>query len=70
MIENAMKCICKNCKHCLEHPDGKFCDKNLVFVQKHDSCDNFENDELFDPTKLVFFAIIVVAIVIFLSKFL
>lgn len=64
-----MKCICKNCKHCLEHY-GNFCDKHLVFVQDNDYCFDFENDELFDPTKLVLFAIVVVAIVIFLSKFL
>lgn len=65
-----MKCICKNCKHCLEHPYGKFCDKNLIFVQKHDSCDDFETKEMSDPTKLVLFAIVVVAIVIFLLKIL
>ena len=64
-----MRCTCKNCKHCLEH-HGNFCDKNLIFVQKHDSCDDFETKEMSDPTKLVLFAIVVVAIVIFLSKFL
>ena len=64
------RCICKNCKHCIEHPDGKVCDKHLVFVQDNDYCFDFENDKLFDPTKLVLFAIVVVAIVIFLSKFL
>ena len=65
-----MKCICKNCKHCLERPYGKFCAKNLVFVQDNDYCFDFENDKFFDPTKLVLFTIVVVAIVIFLSKFL
>lgn len=65
-----MKCICKNCKHCLEHPYGKFCDKNLVFAPESGHCGNFENEELFDPTKLVLFAIVVVATVIFLSKIL
>ena len=63
-----MKHICKNCKHCLEHPYGKFCDKNFTFVQKPDSCEDFETKEMSNPTKLVLFAIIVVAIVIFLSK--
>ena len=65
-----MRCTCKNCKHCLEHADGKFCEKHLVFVEDDDYCVDFENDKLFDPTKLVLFAIVVVAIVIFLSKFL
>lgn len=65
-----MKCICKNCKHCLEHADGKVCGKHLIFVQEDDYCEGFENDELFDPTKLVLFAVAVVAIVIFLSKIL
>jgi hypothetical protein len=65
-----MKCICKNCKHCLEHPDGKICGKHLIFVHNDDTCEIFENDELFDPTKLVLFTVAVVAIVIFLSKIL
>ena len=65
-----MKCICKNCKHCLEHPYGKFCNKNLIFVQKHDSCDDFETKEMSDTTKLVLFIIIVLGVVIFLSKIL
>ena len=64
------RCICKNCKHCIEHPDGKVCDKHLVFVQDNDYCFDFENEELFNPTKLVLFAIVLVAIVIFLSKIL
>ena len=65
-----MKCICKNCKHCLEHPDGKICDKNLIFVQEDDYCEGFENDELFDPSKLVAFTIIAIGIVILCAKFL
>ena len=65
-----MKCICKNCKHCLEHPDGKVCDKHLIFVQEDDTCEGFETEEISDPTKLVLFAVAVVAIVIFLSKIL
>lgn len=62
--------ICKNCKHCHKHPDGNLCDKNLIFVQKDGSCDDFETKEMSDPTKLVLFAIVVLGIVIFLSKFL
>ena len=65
-----MKCICKNCKHYLEHPDGKFCGKHLIFVHNDDTCEGFENDEMFNPTKLVLFTVAVVAIVIFLSKIL
>ena len=65
-----MKHICKNCKHCLEHPYGKFCNKNLIFIQKHDSCDDFETKEMSDTTKLVLFTIIVLGVVIFLSKIL
>lgn len=65
-----MKCICKNCKHCLEHADGKVCDKHLIFVQEDDYCDNFETEEMSDPTKLVLFTVAVVAIIIFLTKIL
>ena len=64
------RCICENCKHCVEHPEGKICDKHLIFVQQNDYCDNFETEEMSDPTKLVLFAVIVVGIVYFLSKIL
>lgn len=46
------------------------CNKHLVFVHKDDTCEGFESDELFNPTKLVAFAIVVIGIVIFLSKIL
>lgn len=62
--------ICKNCKHCHKHPDGNLCDKNLIFVQENGYCEGFEDNELFNPTKLVLFAVAVVAIVIFLLKIL
>ena len=65
-----MKHICKNCKHCLEHPYGRFCNKNLIFVQKDGPCDDFETKEMSDTTKLVLFTIVVLGIVIFLSKIL
>lgn len=65
-----MKCICKNCKHCLEHPDGKVCGKHLVFVHKDDTCEGFETDELLNPKKIAAFAIIIAGIVIILLKIL
>lgn len=46
------------------------CTKKMIFVRDEDFCPDFENDELFDPTKLVAFTIIVIGIVIFLSKIL
>lgn len=65
-----MKCICNNCKHCLEHSDGKVCGKHLIFVHNDDTCEGFENDDLFDPTKLVAFTIIAIGIVILCTKIL
>ena len=65
-----MKCVCKNCKHRLEHSDGKVCGKHLVFVQEEDYCMDFENGEFFDPTNLVLFTFAVVVIVLILSKIL
>lgn len=66
-----MRTICKNCKHFTPHHDGaSLCNKKICFVDKRDSCREFNTDEMFDPTKLVLFTVAVVAIVIFLSKIL
>ena len=65
-----MKCTCKNCKHCLEHPDGLMCGNKMVFVDKEDTCLDWDTYELFKPTKLIAFTIIAVGIVIFLAKIL
>lgn len=65
-----MMCTCKNCKHCLTHPEGKMCENKMVFVEDDHACLDWENDELFDPTKYVAVAIVIVAIVIFLAKIL
>lgn len=46
------------------------CTKKLCFVRDEDFCPDFENDELFNPTKLVAFAIIVIGIVILCANFL
>lgn len=64
------KCVCKNCKHCLIHPDGLICDKKLIFVETNDYCEDFENDELFKPSKLVVLAIVAIGIVLLCAKFL
>ncbi len=63
-----MRGICRNCQHSCLHEEGRMCTKKLCFVRDEDFCSYFENDELFDPTKLVAFAIIAIGIVIFLSK--
>jgi hypothetical protein len=65
-----MRCICKNCKHCLEHHEGLVCSKHMIFVHEDDTCEGFENDELFNPTKLVVLAIVVIGIVLLCAKFL
>lgn len=61
---------CFNCQHSCLHEEGRMCTKKLCFVRDEGFCPDFENDELFDPTKLVAFAIIVIGIAILLSKFL
>lgn len=61
---------CKNCKHRLDHPEGIMCDKRLLFVDNDATCLDWENDELFNPTKLVVLAIVVIGIVLICTKFL
>lgn len=71
MLCNMPRCICKNCKCSSVDPkQGRLCTKKMIFVHNDDYCPYFENDELFNPTKLVLFTVAVVAIVIFLSKIL
>ena len=65
-----MKCICDNCKRCLEHPEGLLCANKMTFVKKDDTCLDWENDELFNPTLLIVFSLAFLAIVMFLSKIL
>lgn len=65
-----MRCICKNCKHCREHSEGRVCSKHMIFVHEDDTCEGFENDELFNPTKLVVLAIVVIGIMLLCAKFL
>lgn len=65
-----MRCICKNCKHCHEHDDGKLCAKHMVFVHEDDTCEGFENDELFSCNKLIAFTIVAIGIVLLCAKFL
>lgn len=42
----------------------------MIFVHEDDTCEGFENDELFNPTKLVVLAIVVIGIVLLCAKFL
>ena len=42
----------------------------MIFVHEDDTCEGFENDELFNPTKLVVLTIVTIGIVIILSKIL
>lgn len=48
----------------------KVCTKHIMVVRGRDTCKNFENDEFFNPIKLVAFAIVAIGIVLILSKFL
>jgi hypothetical protein len=61
---------CENCKHRLDHPEGIICNKRLLFVDNDATCLDWENDELFNPTKLVALAIVAIGIVLILGKFL
>lgn len=65
-----MRCICRNCKHFIIDGDEKVCTKHILVVRGRDTCRDFENDEFFNPTKLVAFAIVTIGIVLILSKFL
>ena len=65
-----MICKCENCKHRVPHEEGLLCGNKLCFVEPTDNCTEWDNEELFDPTKLVALAIIVVGVVIVLAKFL
>ena len=61
---------CENCKHRLDHPEGIVCEDKLCFVEPDDTCLDWENDELFKPTKLIAFTIVAIGIVILLAKIL
>lgn len=70
-----MKCNCKICEHRCEwkideHHAAPFCKEKMIFVHDEDYCYKWTNETLFDVSKLVVFAIVVVGIVIFLSKIL
>jgi hypothetical protein len=65
-----MKCICKNCKHRIEHSEGIICERNLAFTNPEATCLEWDNDELFKPHKLVAFAIVAIGIVLLCAKFL
>lgn len=64
------KCVCRNCKHCLIHPEGLVCANRMVFVDKEDTCIDWDTDELSKPTKLIALTIILLAMIIILGKFL
>lgn len=61
---------CGNCKHLLDHEDGAICGKTLLFTEDKDICLDWETEEVFNPTKLVALAIVVIGIVLLLAKFL
>jgi hypothetical protein len=65
-----MKCICANCKYRIEQPEGIVCERNLAFTNPEATCLDWDNNELFKPTKLVALAIVVIGIVLILSNFL
>lgn len=65
-----MRCICKNCKHCYEHDEGKLCAKHIMFVHDEDCCPYFKNDELFNTPKFVALAIVAIGIMLLFAKFL
>lgn len=61
---------CGNCKHLLDHEDGAICGKTLLFTEDEDICLDWETEEVFNPTKLVALAIVVIGIVLLLAIFL
>ena len=61
---------CKNCKHRLDHPEGIICETSLNFVDPDYTCVDWENDDLFNPAKVVAFTIITIGIVILCANFL
>ena len=71
-----MKCICKNCQHSCRwkideyHDEETFCNNKMIFVTDEHTCNEWGNETLFNVSKLVVLAIIVVGIVVLLSKFL
>lgn len=65
-----MRHICNNCKHYQKHPEGHLCNKHLEFVDTRDYCGDFDDDELFSPTKVVVFTGVIVAALYFLLKIL
>ena len=64
------KCVCRNCKHCLIHPEGLVCANRMVFIDKEDTCLDWDSEELFMPTAIIIFTIIAIAIIIFCAKIL
>lgn len=65
-----MECKCKNCRYRLDHPEGIVCEKSLSFVDAEYACNKWENEDLFNPKKMVALAIVVIGIVLLLAKFL
>lgn len=63
-----MKCTCENCKHCRIYDEGNLCMKRLIFVNKQDSCEDWETDKFFSPTRMVAFAIIMIGVMVLLSR--
>ena len=57
-----MKCICKNCKHCLNHADGTICGRKLVFVRERDYCLDFDTKNIFNPVPLILVAILFIMV--------
>lgn len=50
--------------------DSRLCYKHMVFVEDDETCESFENEELYNPIKIVLLTIVVIAITIFLIKIL
>ena len=63
-----MICSCEKCKYCVICDEGNLCMKRLIFVNKQDSCEDWETDKLFSPTRMVALAIIMIGVMVLLSR--
>ena len=69
------KCNCTTCEHsCLwkvdEHyPEHTFCTKKMTFVEDNHVCDDWENNSMSSPIKMVGLAIISIILLIILQNF-
>ena len=62
-------CNCENCKYCQEHEEGLMCTKTLIFVDKEDTCLDWDDNEFPSLAPLVFAALVAIIATMFLVIF-